>query len=74
MVLHNIAIACLIIAGVVIVAGLSSYIFSPAGGVNVVNLRGCVLPQYQANKTEIMTEMQMRGWTDEMISQSFNCY
>ena len=74
--IKNIAWTCLIIGGVIIPIGVFQWFFE-TGSVNVVDMRGCVLREFKENpeiKTKIIEKMLYAGWSNEMVSYSFDCF
>jgi hypothetical protein len=71
--INKIATFGMFIAGLLLALALGDWIFS-TGSVNVVDLSGCVTNEYKPYKGEIIKAMRAQSWSDEMISQSFDCY
>ena len=71
--IENMAYWCLAIGIVFVVLAGWNWV-KDTGSVNVVDLRGCVLPQYYKNRVQIENIMKMQGYSEEMVSLSFNCY
>lgn len=71
--IKNIAWSCFTIGFFVIIVAGWNWLFN-TDSVNVVDLRGCVYPQYFGDKAQIENIMKMRGYSDDEIDYAFKCY